>query len=65
MTRHQNREIRIFGLYNDAVNGQHFSIIRSGTWAEIVDYLNKTVRYRGPRSIFVEGADGKLSPLMA
>ena len=64
-TRHQTREVRVFALYNNATEGQHFAVVRSGTWAEVVSYLNKTVLYTGPRCLFLEGADGSLSPLMA
>ena len=64
MTRYQSREVRIFGLYCDAVNGEHFSIVRSGRWADVVSYLNKTAPYRSVR-LFVEGPDGALRPLMA
>lgn len=63
-TRHAARTVRIFGLYHDAVNGEHFSVIRSGTWAEVTEYLSKTVRFTGPRRLFIEGTDGALRPLM-
>ena len=65
MSKHQTREVRIFGLYRDDLRGEHFAIVRSGTWAEVTAYLSATVRYVGARSLFVAGADGSLRPLMA
>ena len=63
-TRHSTREVKIFGLYNDDVNGRHFTIIRSGTWSEVVKYLNFVAKYYTV-PLFIEGVDGKLRPLMA
>lgn len=63
-SRHQAREVRIFGLYCDAVNGEHFAIVRSGKWAAVISYLNMTARYRSVR-LFIEGTNGNLRPLMA
>lgn len=62
---HAKRTVRIFALYRDDVNGEHFAIVRSGTWAEVVNYLNITAAYAGARRFFVEGSDGALRPLMA
>jgi hypothetical protein len=65
MTRHQTREVRIFALYNNATQGQHFGIVKSGTWAEVTQYINTVTPYAGARCLFLEGSDGKLRPLMA
>lgn len=65
MSRHQTREVRIFALYKNDVEGEHFGIVRSGTWADVIGYLNKTVRFSGPRRLFLETADGSLQPLMS
>lgn len=65
MTRHATRTVRLFALYNNAVEGQHFGIVRSGSWSEVVGYINATHRHAGARQLFIEGTDGKLRPLMA
>ena len=63
-TRHMTREVRIFGLYHDAVRGTHFSIVKSGRWNEVLAYLNIRSRHVGPGNLFIENSDGKLVPLM-
>lgn len=65
MSKHQTREVRIFGLYRDDLRGEYFVIVCSGTWVEVTAYLSAIVRYVGVCSLFVEGADGSLRPLMA
>lgn len=62
---HTVREVRIFALYSNAVEGTHFAIVRSGTWAQIVSYLNFAHTMAGCRNLFVEQADGSLKPLFA
>lgn len=62
---HTAREVRIFALYNNAVEGTHFAIVRSGTWAQVTAYLNFAHKMAGCRNLFIEQTDGSLKPLMA
>lgn len=64
-TRHATREVSIWALCNTPLDGSHFAIVKRGKWSEVVKYLSANVRYVGPRSLFVERSDGKLSPLFA
>ena len=64
-TRHMTREVKIWGLYNNDVDGKHFAIVKSGTWKEIVKYLDTMHVYTGGRCLFMENSAGKLIPLMA
>lgn len=59
------RTVRIFALYRAACDGVHFGVVKSGTWAEVIAYLNWEVRFAGPLNLFVQGHDGSLKPLMA
>lgn len=64
-TRHATREVSIWALCNTPCDGSHFAIVKSGKWPDVVKYLSASARYAGPRSLFVEQSDGKLSPLFA
>ena len=57
--------IRIYALCSDCINGEHFSVVKTGKWAEVLKHLNFNASYVGGRQFFIEGVDGKLRPLMA
>lgn len=63
-THHQTREVRVWSLHQTATEGRHFSPFRTGTWAEILAELSFLARRQIPLSLFVEGTDGKLRPLL-
>ena len=60
-----NRTVRIFALYRNACDGVHFAVVKSGSWAEVIPYLNWVTCFAGPRCLFLQQTDGSLSPLMA
>lgn len=63
-THHQTREVRVWSLGQTDTDGRHFSPVCSGTWAEILADLAFLARRQIPLSLFVEGTDGKLRPLL-
>lgn len=59
------KTVTIYALYNTPTMGEHFGAVRSGTWADVVNYLNKTTPIIGPRKLFVQTAErGPILPLM-
>ena len=63
-THHQKREVRVWSLHQTAPEGRHFSLFRTGTWAEILADLSFLARRQIHLSLFVEGPDGELRPLL-
>jgi len=59
------REVRLFAAYKNDAEGEHITIVKSGTWQEVVAYMNTRTPYAGTQRFFVEGTDGQLRPLMA
>lgn len=63
-THHQTREVRVWSLHQTDTEGRHFSPALIGTWAEILAELAFLARRQIHLSLFVEGTDGKLRPLL-
>jgi len=67
MTRHANRQVRLIRAANDAVNGTHLHVMRSGTMAEVLTYLRATYIHcaQGTQFFYDNGpADTMLRPLV-
>jgi hypothetical protein len=67
MTRHATRQVRLIRVANDAVNGTHLHVMRSGTMAEVLTYLRSAYIHcaQGTQFFYDNGtADTLLRPLV-